>query len=191
MSGNPIAINSMKAEIRHVGAGLLELEGGHRWYTIQTKPGKEPLVESRLRDLKLEVFLPWLRAQRRTGTRYQKVLVPLFPGYLFCCLDLLLSGKAARYAAGVKDFVRFGNRIPEIEAEVIQALRNRCRNGVAEIQRRICEMGGRVMIRDGALSGLEGIFEREMGGRHRVAVLLEILGRRTRVVLSSEMIDPI
>ncbi len=46
------------------------------------------------------------------------------------------------------------------------------------------------MIREGALSGLEAVFEQEMGGGQRVAVLLEILGRRTRVVLSSEMIDP-
>ena len=171
-------------------AGLLEVEDGLRWYTLQTKPGKEPLVEKTLRDLKVEVFLPWLRVRRRIGTRYQKVLVPLFPSYLFCCLDLFVSGKAARYAPGVKDFVNFGNCVPQVETEVIQTLRERCTNGVAEIQERICEIGERVMIREGALSGLEAIFEREMGGGQRVAVLLEILGRRTRVVLSSEMIDP-
>jgi transcription antitermination factor NusG len=102
----------------------------------------------------------------------------------------MVSGKAARYAPGVKDFVNFGSCVPEVETEVIQALRDRCTNGIAEIQKRICEIGERVMIREGALSGLEAIFEQEMGGGQRVAVLLEILGRRTRVVLSSEMIDP-
>ena len=44
------------------------------------------------------------------------------------------------------------------------------------------------MIREGPFSGLEAIFEQEMKGSERVAVLLEILGRRTRLVLSSEMI---
>ena len=174
-----------------MATGVLDVKDGLRWYTIQTKPGKETLVEKSLRDLRLEVFLPWLRVRRRIGTRYQRVLVPLFPSYLFCYLDLIVAGKAARYSAGVKDFVNFGNCIPEVELAAIQALRERCTNGVAEIQKRIREIGERVMIREGALSGLEAMFEQEMGGGQRVAVLLEILGRRTRVVLSSEMIDPI
>lgn len=38
------------------------------------------------------------------------------------------------------------------------------------------------------MSGLEAIFEREMGVSERVAVLLEILGRRTRLVLPREML---
>ena len=95
-------------------AGSLEIDGGLRWYAIRTKPRKEAAVGKRFGDLNMEVFLPWLRCRRRIGSRFQWILVPLFPGYLFCCLDLFLSGKTARYAPGVKDFVKFGNRIAEI-----------------------------------------------------------------------------
>lgn len=165
------------------------MEDGLRWYAIQTKPRKETLVEKRLRDLSLEVFLPWLEVRRRIGTRYEWVLVPLFPGYLFCRVDLMFSGKAVRYALGVRDFVRFGNRIPDVDPEIIKALQDRCTNGVAEIRPRIWGTGERVRIREGVLAGFEAIFEREMGGGERVALLLELLGRRTRVVLSSDMID--
>ena len=168
--------------------GALEVEAGLRWYVIRTKPRKEAVVEKRLSDFNLEVFLPWLRPRRRIGSRYQWVLVPLFPGYLFCRLDLVLSGKTARYAPGVKDFVKFGSRIAEVGVEVIQTLRERCPNGVAESQSRIYRVGEPVMIREGPLSGLEAIFEREMKGSQRVAVLLQLLGRRTRVILSAEMI---
>ena len=52
----------------------------------------------------LEVFLPWMRARRRIGSRFHWVLAPLFPGYVFCRLDMVLSGKAARYSPGVKRF---------------------------------------------------------------------------------------
>jgi len=45
------------------------------------------------------------------------------------------------------------------------------------------------LIREGPLSGLEAVFDREMKGSERVAVLLELLGRQTRLVLSSEMIS--
>lgn len=166
----------------------LELEGGLHWYLIRTKPRKENVVEKHIGDLGLEVFLPWLRSRRRIGTRYQWVLVPLFPSYLFCRLDLLLSGKAARYAPGVRDFVKFGNRIAEIKEEVVEALQDRCPEGVAEIKPHPYRTGENILIKEGPFAGLEAVFDREMVGSERVAILLELLGRQTRLVLSSEMI---
>ena len=167
----------------------LELEGGLRWYVLRTKPRKETVVERRIGDLGLEVFLPWLRLRRRIGTRYRWVLSPLFPGYLFCRLDVVQSGKAARYAPGVKDFVKFGSRIAEVGEDVIQAIRDRCPGGVAEIRPRPYRSGEPVMIKEGPFAGLEAVFERDMAGSERVAVLLELLGRQTRLVLLGEMIS--
>lgn len=166
----------------------LELEGGLRWYAVQTKPRNEALVERRLKELSVEVFLPWLRSRRRIGSRYQWVLVPLFPNYLFCLLDIVLSGKSVRYASGVRDFVKFGNRIAEVELSVIQALKERCPDGVAQIWPHSYKTGDPVRIQEGPFSGLEAVFEEELKGSERVAVLLEILGRQTRLVLSNEMI---
>ncbi|MBI4522530.1 MAG: hypothetical protein HY695_01820 [Deltaproteobacteria bacterium] len=166
----------------------LEIQGGLRWYAIQTKPAKEAVVEKRLRDLALEVFLPWVRLRRRVGTRYQWVLAPLFPGYLFCRLDILAAGKSVRYAPGVKDFVKFGNAIADLGVDVIQTLKERCPGGIARIQSRNFKPGEPVLIREGPLSGLEAVFEQELKESERVAVLLEFLGRRTRLVLGSEMI---
>ena len=166
----------------------LELESGLRWYVIRAKLRKETVVERRIRDLGLEVFLPWLRCRRRVGSRYQWVLSPLFPGYLFCRLDIVLSGKAARYAPEVKDFVKFGNRIAEVGEDVVQDIRDRCPGGVAELRLRPYQAGEPVLVREGPFAGLGAIFEREMTGSDRVAILLELLGRQTRLVLSSEMI---
>lgn len=166
----------------------LEIEDGQRWYTIRTKPRKEGTVEKRLKDLKLDVFLPWIRARRRIGTRHQWILEPLFPGYLFCHVDLLLVGKIARYAPGVKDFVRFGNRIAEVKEEVINSLLARCPDGIAQVGLRPYRAGETLMIKEGPLSGLDVVFEREMRGVDRVAVLLDLLGRQTRLILPSEMV---
>ena len=166
----------------------LELESGLRWYVIRAKLRKETVVERRIRDLGLEVFLPWLRCRRRVGSRYQWVLSPLFPGYLFCRLDIVLSGKAARYAPEVKDFVKFGNRIAEVGEDVVRDIRDRYPGGVAELRPRPYQAGEPVLVREGPFAGLGAIFEREMTGSDRVAILLELLGRQTRLVISSEMI---
>lgn len=170
---------------------VLHVEPGLRWYAIQTKANKEKEVEKRLTDLRLQVFLPWMRTRRRIGSRHQWVLVPLFPSYLFCRLDLVESGKAARYSPGVRDFLKFGSHIAEVGDEIITALHERCPEGVAQIEPLTVKPGETVRIKEGPFSGLEAIFERALKGSERVAVLLEILGRQTRLVLPSETIGKI
>ena len=169
----------------------LQIEPGLRWYAMQTKANKEKEVEKRLSDFNLEVYLPWMRSRRRIGTRFQWILIPLFPGYLFCRLDLVICGKAARYCPGVKDFLRFGNQIAEVDPRIIMSLRERCPGGVALIEPVAAKPGDPVKINEGPFSGLEAIFERALKGNERVAVLLEILGRQTRLVLRRETIGRI
>jgi len=174
-----------------MGSDALVIESGLRWYAIRTKSNKEKEVEKRLTDLKVEVFLPWLRARRRVGTRFQWVLVPLFPCYLFCRLDLVNSGKLVRYSPGVRDFLKFGNVIAEIGDRIIGELRARCPDGVARIEPIAIKPGEAVKIKEGPFAGLEAIFEKKMKGSERVAVLLEFLGRQTRIVVPSETIGKI
>lgn len=166
----------------------LQIEAGIRWYAIRTKVNREKDVEKRLTDLKIEVFLPWMRTRRRIGSRHHWVLVPLFPGYIFCRLDMLAAGKAARYSPGVKDFLTFGSRIAEVGQDVIDALRARCPGGIAEIDPLNARPGDAVRINEGPFSGLEAIFQGTLKGSERVAVLLDILGRQTRMILPRETI---
>jgi transcription elongation factor/antiterminator RfaH len=166
----------------------LHIEPGLRWYAIRTKVNREKDVEKRLQNLGLEVFLPWMRARRRIGSRFHWVLAPLFPGYIFCRLDMEVSGKAARYCPGVRDFLTFGSRVAEVGKEIIEALRERCPGGVAEIDPVAAKPGDVVRINEGPFAGFEAIFEQKLKGSERVAVLLEILGRETRLVLPSEII---
>ena len=169
----------------------LQIEPGLRWYAIQTKVNREKEVEKRLKDLRLEAFLPFMRARRRIGSRFHWVLAPLFPGYIFCRLDMVLSGKAARYSPGVKDFLTFGSRLAEVGEEIIDALRERCPEGVALIDPVSAQPGDMVRINEGPFSGLEAVFQQKLKGSERVAVLLEILGRQTRIIVPSEMIGKI
>ena len=166
----------------------LQIEPGLRWYAIQAKVNREKDVEKRLTGLHLEVFLPWMRARRRIGSKFHWVMVPLFPGYVFCRLDMVMSGKAARYSPGVKNFLTFGSRVAEVSEDIIEGLRERCPGGVAEIDPVKAKPGETVRINEGPFSGLEAIFDEKLKGSERVAVLLEILGRQTRIILLSETI---
>jgi transcriptional antiterminator RfaH len=169
----------------------LHIRPGLRWYAFQTKANREREVEKRFLDLEFEVFLPWMKARRRIGNKFHDVLVPLFPGYLFSRLDLVMSGKAARYCPGVKDFLKFGSEIVEGGEDIVASLRSRCPGGIAQVEPLAVRPGDAVKINEGPFSGLEAIFERRMKGSERVAVLLNILGRQTRLVLSSEIIEKV
>jgi transcriptional antiterminator RfaH len=101
---------------------------------------------------------------------------------------MVLSGKAARYSPGVKDFLTFGSRVAEVDENIIDVLRQRCPGGVAQFDPVNVKPGDTVRINEGPFMGLEAIFEQKLKGSERVAVLLEILGRQTRIVLPSETI---
>lgn len=70
-------------------------------------------------------------------------------------------------------------------------MRERCPDGVAQIELVSAKPGDTVKINEGPFSGLEAVFEKTMKGSERVAVLLDILGRQTRLVLPSETIEKI
>lgn len=170
-------------------AGRVDAIGNQHWYAVQTKRTKESFVEQRFREKGLEVFLPWIRERRRVGTRFVWAAVPLFPGYVFLRLKLETEGRLVRYSPGVKDFVMFGDVVAEVGDGTIELLRERCPNGFARIEPRRYTPGEKVLIREGALSGLEGVFECEMKAKDRVAVLLEFLGRQTRIVVERHQIQ--
>ncbi len=167
----------------------IEIVPGIRWYAIKCKPNREKEVQKRLTDLGIEVFLPWIRARRRRHGSPRWVLVPLFPSYLFTRLDLQVSGKAARYVPGVRDFLKFGSHVAEVSEGIIEQLRERCPGGVAQVDPMRFKPGQTVRIQEGPFAGVEAIFERTLKDSERVAVLLEILGRQTKLELPVESID--
>jgi transcriptional antiterminator RfaH len=169
-------------------AGRVDAIGEQHWYAVRTKRTKESFVGQRFREKGLEVFLPWIRERRRVGTRFVWASVPLFPGYVFCRLRLESEGRMVRYSPGVKDFVMFGDVVAEVGDDTIELLRERCPGGFAKIEPRRYTAGEKVVIREGALAGLEGLFECEVKAKDRVAVLLEFLGRQTRIVVDRHQI---
>ena len=177
-------------DLRERGEPPIELQGGLRWYVLQTKAKHESQVERRCRRAGIEVFLPWLRVRRRIGTKRSWVPEPLFPGYVFCRIDLLQSGKLARYSPGVKDFVKFGSMIPELSDEFIESLKEHCPGGIAIVSEEY-RAGQSLIIREGPLAGLQAVFQHKMKDEERIAVLLEFLGRQTTIIVPAEIVEKV
>ena len=58
------------------------------WYAVAVRSNFERIVAQSLRQKDYEVFLPTYLAKRRWSDRTKVVECALFPGYLFCRMDL-------------------------------------------------------------------------------------------------------
>jgi transcriptional antiterminator RfaH len=161
-------------------------EGTIAWYIVQTKPHKEAWVERFLRGMVADVFLPRIVERVRAGRTMQRRVSPMFPSYLFARLSLDSLGKTVRYTQGVRDFVRFGGNAQPVSSETVEAIRDRIGpKGVYEPPPARFQTGERLQINEGPLRGLEVVFEREMNGPERVAVLLTEVQLAARIILES------
>src|SRR5438445_3430878 len=58
------------------------------WFAVRVKSNFEKRVATSLLNKGLDVFLPEYKIQRRWSDRYKFIDFPLFPGYVFCRVDL-------------------------------------------------------------------------------------------------------
>jgi transcriptional antiterminator RfaH len=158
------------------------------WYVVHTKPRMEALAETNLKRQDFETYLPWFRHVVRRRRAWREVVEPLFPRYLFLRLDPEEQTVAPiRSTLGVASLVGFGDRIIPVPDGVVAALQ-RCAEegtGIHVAPALEFQVGDRVAVAAGPFEGLHGVFQAE-SGRDRVAVLLDILGQSTRVVLTRD-----
>ena len=58
------------------------------WFALQTRSRWESAAAGLLRNKGLETLLPTYRTKRRWSDRFKVVEAPLFPGYVFCPIDV-------------------------------------------------------------------------------------------------------
>ena len=156
------------------------------WYVVHTKPRMEALAEDNLKRQDFETYLPWLKRVVRHRQSWREVVEPLFPRYLFLRLDPdEQTVSPIRSTLGVTRLVGFGDRIIPVPDEVVDALQRSAEagSGIHTAPKEAWRAGDPVSVASGPFEGLEGVFQAP-SGRDRVAVLLDILGQSTKVVLS-------
>ena len=135
-------------------------------------------------------YLPRYLKRRRHARRTEIVPAPLYPSYLFVTFNPLIHRwRSIHSTVGVARLVCNGEAPAVIGDTVIEGLK--CREnaqGFIQLERRPqFAAGDKVRVREGVFCDCLGLFE-GMGDRERVAILLELLGRKVRVVLDEEFV---
>lgn len=162
-----------------------------RWYVAQTHVHAESKARLHLGRQGFDVYLPRYLKQRRHARRVDTVAVPLFPRYLFVSVDMETQRwHAIRSTIGITKLIANGGVPASVPQAIIEGLKRReDASGLIQLERRPrFASGDKIRVINGAFCDCLGLFE-EISGQERAAILLDLLGRKVRVVLDMDIID--
>ncbi len=156
------------------------------WYVIHSKPKQETVARDNLLRQGYVAYCPQITLKRRLRGAWRALTEPLFPRYLFV---QLVEGEDSfapiRSTVGVGNLLRFGNKPAIISSHSIAEMQAR-ENQEQPLSGDIVpwKKGDKVHIIDGALAGLNAVFQTPCD-QQRVYVLLELLGKQNRIKIKS------
>jgi transcriptional antiterminator RfaH len=160
------------------------------WYVVQTHPHSETKAAAHLERQGYATYLPRYRKRRRHARRIEIVSAPLFPSYLFVAIDSLTQRwRPIQSTIGVSRLVCNGEEPAVLPCVVIDELQRRHDDAglvQLDLQRRFTP-GDEIRVVDGAFSACFGLFQ-GTADHERVAILLDLLGRKVRVLLDGNAI---
>ena len=165
---------------------------GSAWFVAQTQPHSEAKAGVHLARQGFEVYCPQYLKTVRHARRVSIIKAALFPSYIFVRIDFgNQRWRAINSTVGVTRLVGHeGIPIP-LTAGLVENLKERAgADGFFEMVRRSerFKAGDTIRILNGALNSFYGIFEARTD-KDRVAILLDLFGRKSRVVLDAEAIE--
>jgi transcriptional antiterminator RfaH len=141
------------------------------WSVAQTESSRERVADAFLKQRGFETYLPKIEVKRR--------VVPLFPAYIF--VRIVDHWYAVANCVGVTQLLLAGDQPARLRDKVVDDIRGKERDGIVRLPRkRVLQIGDKVEIVAGYLKGHFALYD-GMASHERERVLIELLGRQTRV----------
>jgi transcription antitermination factor NusG len=150
------------------------------WYAVYTRTRHEKSVAEQCSQRGVISFLPLYPVQHRWKQRLARVLLPLFPSYVFVQIDLRDRIKVLS-VPGTVFIVSFNGRPAAVPDSQIECLNRAITLGKAQPHAYL-HSGKRVRVTAGPLVGLEGIVV-EIKNQVQVIVSFEWMCRSVAITL--------
>ena len=136
-------------------------------------------------------FLPLQKLTNRKSSGFQTRIRPLFPGYMFVAQDPIAGQwRKINSTRGVARLVCLAAEPTPVPLLIMNELFERCdANGVFQRSEKLVN-GDVVKISQGPFSGMIGKIV-EIEPSHRVHLLLDFLGQKSRMAIDSRGVIPI
>lgn len=160
------------------------------WYLAQVRPNADQIARRNLERQQFRTFQP---LERRTRVRSGKFLTlhrPYFPGYLFVSHgEAVAPWHLVNSTHGVVRLVAFAGKPAPVPEAVIAELEAACGADGVMAPGDDFQPGAQVEVTSGAFTSFVGEIER-LTPDCRVLVLLDFMGKRTRVNLPAASLRP-
>jgi transcriptional antiterminator RfaH len=163
---------------------------GPRWYVVQTQVNGEAKAAQNLARQGYEIYLPRYLKRRRHARKVDFTAKPLFPRYMFVAIDMATQRwRSIQSTFGVARLVSNGDDPASVPEGVVHALRAREDDkGFVRLDSKPAFVpGDRVRVLAGAFMDSAGLFN-GLADHDRVSILLDMLGRKVRVLLDADMV---
>ena len=157
------------------------------WYALQVASRCEKAVAAGLALRGYSEFLPLYRSRRRWSDRFQDVDLPLFPGYVFCQLDVNRR-LPALLIPGVIRIVGLGKMPVPVDGDEIAAVAV-VGSGLLMQPWPFLKAGQTVRIEEGPLRNVTGVLT-EINGSEQLIVSITLLQRSLAVAIPRHSIRP-
>jgi transcriptional antiterminator RfaH len=165
-------------------------ESALRWYVAQTHPRAEAKAMAHLTRQGFPTYLPRYLKRRRHARRVDTIAAPLFPRYLFVAVDMATQRwRSIQSTVGVLQLVCNGEEPAVVSDRIINELKSReSENGLIQLdQSEKFRSGDKLRVIDGVFCDSLGLFE-GIADNERVTILLDLLGRKVRVMLGAQLV---
>ena len=159
------------------------------WYALQVRSRKESYVAAQLVGKGFECLLPTYKSLRQWSDRKKELEQPLFPGYLFSRFNFQ-DRRPLVTVPGVLQILGNGRVGIPVSDDEISALRLAVSSGMPKQPWPYLEVGQRVRVNYGTLSGLEGILV-NVKGNHRVVLSVTLLQRSVAMEVDTAWLSPL
>lgn len=156
------------------------------WFLVQLKPNADAIAKRNLLRQGVRLFAPYEEITARRANKLIQSVRALFPGYLFASFDQeQVRWRAVNSTLGVSRLVSFSQDKPaQVPLDLISALMRRCDYAGKLLPPRFLHKGDVVRVTGGPLTEFIGTVE-QLAPDQRIWVLLDILGKNTRVAIRS------
>ena len=161
------------------------------WYIVQFKPNSHKIAVRNLQRQGFETFLPMHEVTRRTVVKFETVIRPLFAGYMFVACDPETAPwSKINSTYGVSRMLSFSDGPKPMPEALIAGLRARC-DSVGKVKPlENFEAGQSVEMHSGPFANFIATVE-QMASDARVWVLLDFMGKATRVQVDRQQIQAV
>jgi len=170
-------------------AAIVNAKQDRNWYAVYTAPQHEKSVLRQLDVREVESFLPTYETVRVWKNRQRmKLVLPLFPTYLFVRIDPRERVKVLQ-SPGVLKIVgnsRENISLPSSEVEFLRS--NFCKQRIEPYRDLI--VGEKVRVKSGVMQGLQGTLVRKNSSM-RFVLTLELINQHAAIQVDAQDLEPI